>query len=231
MEPYFETKLGKLYHGDCLEVMKEMADNSVEVILTDPPYGIGFKYGTREKTNNPIDYFEYIKPIFIEMKRIGTECIIMAQTTKYMRYFWQWYGEDIRIYIACKNFVQLKNTFMNYAYDPWVFYFINKDIKRINKPMRNVDHIICDTARLRNKKNIERDHPTPKPVSLILSLLNNYTNKNDIICDPFFGSGTTAIACERLNRRWIGIEISKEYCDIAVKRIRREVAQYKLELT
>ena len=76
-----------------------------------------------------------------------------------------------------------------------------------------------------------RVHPNQKPAGLFVAILRGYSAKNELTLDPYLGSGTTAIACERLNRRWIGIEISKEYCDIAVDRIKKETAQFKLEFT
>jgi len=71
-------------------------------------------------------------------------------------------------------------------------------------------------------------HPTQKPVSLMEYLTKTYTNDGDTILDFTIGSGTTAIACERLNRRWIGIEIEEKYCEIAKERIERELQQKKL---
>ncbi len=69
-------------------------------------------------------------------------------------------------------------------------------------------------------------HPTEKPVSLLRNLVE--CNVGDLILDPFIGSGTTAVACEKLNRQWIGIEISEKYCEIAAKRINAEASQGKL---
>ena len=65
----------------------------------------------------------------------------------------------------------------------------------------------------------KRFHPTQKPIKLLCMLLEDFSAKNDLVLDPFLGSGTTALACERLNRRWVGIEISEEYCEIASKRL------------
>jgi len=73
-------------------------------------------------------------------------------------------------------------------------------------------------------------HETVKPISLIITLMEISSHFNNLVLDPFLGSGTTAVACERLGRRWIGIEISKDYCDIAVKRIEEERSQLKLPL-
>ena len=74
----------------------------------------------------------------------------------------------------------------------------------------------------------KRIHPTQKPLLLFISILDDFSKEGDIILDPFFGSGTTAVACERLNRHWVGIEIEEKYCEIAVKRIEKERQQLKL---
>jgi len=71
-------------------------------------------------------------------------------------------------------------------------------------------------------------HPSQKPKQLILKLLED-SKTNGLVYDPFLGSGTTAVACERLNRRWIGIEISEAYCKIAAERIERERSQRKFK--
>jgi site-specific DNA-methyltransferase (adenine-specific) len=71
-------------------------------------------------------------------------------------------------------------------------------------------------------------HETQKPLHLFSYLISVSSNKNDIVLDACLGSGTTAVACERLKRRWIGIEIEEKYCQIAVKRIEAERKQLKL---
>ena len=72
------------------------------------------------------------------------------------------------------------------------------------------------------------NHPAPFPIRLAVKVVKSASVYNDIISDPFMGSGTTAIACEQLGRRWIGIEISEKYCEISAKRIERERQQLKL---
>jgi len=74
-----------------------------------------------------------------------------------------------------------------------------------------------------------KEHPTQKPTALFELLVSASTNRGDVVCDPCTGSGTTAIACEKLNRRWIGIEISEEYCEIAKQRIINETRQLKFK--
>jgi len=75
---------------------------------------------------------------------------------------------------------------------------------------------------------ISSGHPAEMPIGPMAQLLLWFTNDNDLIAEPFLGSGTTAVACERLKRRWIGIEIEEKYCAIAVKRIEAERRQLKL---
>lgn len=74
----------------------------------------------------------------------------------------------------------------------------------------------------------ETDHPTEKPICFIQKVVLVSSNEKDVVLDPYTGSGTTAVACERLNRRWIGIEINEKYCEIAAKRIKREIKLIKL---
>ena len=74
-------------------------------------------------------------------------------------------------------------------------------------------------------------HFATYPIALIYPCIKAGCHSGGIVLDPFMGSGTTAIVAERLNRRWIGIEINQEYCDIAVDRIKKETAQYKMDFT
>lgn len=78
------------------------------------------------------------------------------------------------------------------------------------------------------KEKEVRIHPTQKPVALFEWILNEYSEPGQIILDPFLGSGTTAAACINLNRQFIGIEISPDYCRLAVERIRRATAQTRM---
>ena len=78
------------------------------------------------------------------------------------------------------------------------------------------------------KERYSITHPTKKPIKLFEYLIETYTNSNAFVLDNCFGSGTTGVACEKLNRHWIGIEISEKYCEIARKRISQEANQLKL---
>lgn len=84
------------------------------------------------------------------------------------------------------------------------------------------------TTLLKIKSEGRTIHPTQKPVPLMEYLIKTYTNEYEIVLDFACGSGTTGIACERLNRKWIMIEKEEKYCEITAKRIKREISQFKL---
>ena len=219
-----------IYLGDSLELMKQIPDKSIDCVITDPPYGIGFMYEGKEKIDNPKEYGEFLSKILLEANRITKDDAFMCffQTQKYFRYFWEWFGEDIRIFISAKNFVQLRKTHVNYGYDPVVFK-VKGNYKVTNKPKNNLDYDITNTAGLvSDTSRLERAHPAPRTLDVMRRIISNFTNENDLILDPFLGSGTTAIACYDLKRRYIGIEKEPKYYDIAKKRIAEFEAQGRL---
>ena len=97
-------------------------------------------------------------------------------------------------------------------------YIFNKKLAKTNVIKKHKAHIVDGKI----------NHPSVKPTSLIINLLNVHSEEASLILDPFLGSGTTAVACEKLGRRWIGIEISEKYCEIAAKRISLEASQGKI---
>ena len=203
MKPYYETELGKLYHGDCLQIMPEL--EPVDLVLTDPPYGLGEKWtGGTWFTKN---VYESDKCEWDKTQDERVEFII---------------GLGLPSIIWGGNYYNLKPS---RCYLSWV--------KRDNMPTMadfelawtNFDRPSKEYYNRRN--GWVRKHPTEKPVALFIWCIG-WSKINGVTIDPFFGSGTTAIACERLNRKWIGIEIEEKYCEIAAKRIEAERKQLKL---
>lgn len=227
MKPYFETKLGKLYCGDCLEIMSEFSDKHFNLCLTDPPYGIGldmvYKHGTKkneiheeiEWNNNPPEkyHFEFIY-------RISRDQIIFG-----CNYF----GGNIKSIGRIIHDKQLciKGTKLKWSEADIASCSLQNRITIFR--YRWNGNVQGDTINWHNTGPDARVHPTQKPICLMGYCLSEYTKEKDLILDPFLGSGTTAIACEKLNRRWIGIEISEKYCEIAAKRIEAESKQGKFE--
>ena len=218
---------------EALEFLKQIEKNSVDAVIIDPPFGIGFKYQDKEKNNNPQDYWNFLKPIYKECLRVLKDggFIAVWQTQLYFKYFWDWFGEDIHIYVGCKNFVQLRKTPINYAYDPIIMKYKTGKELRPTKPKRNVDFFVSNTAKWVTQTNdLARKHPCPRPIDQVEQIIENFVIPNGLVLDCFIGSGTTAVACIRTNRSFIGMELSKEYVEIANERIQKELSQSKLKV-
>jgi site-specific DNA-methyltransferase (adenine-specific) len=195
---YPDDFINKIICGDCLEVMKDIPDKSVDLVLTDPPYGLNKKihdggtWSTKQKFDACLEWDYLIdKSYWEEVFRISKHQII-------------WGGNYYSFPPSRGWIVWVKPYFptMSDAELAWTSFDKNT---RIFKESRNPEGY--------------KKHPTQKPVSLMKYCIENYTKPDDIILDPFLGSGTTAVACKSLGRRYIGIEISQEYCDIARKRV------------
>lgn len=203
--------INKIIQGDCLEIMKKMKDNSVDLVLTDPPYGINMdkelhkkqgKYGYKDYGDTNWD-IKPTKEYFDEMIRVSKNQII-------------WGG----------------NYFIDYLYPTMGWLVWDKGQRNFSladgelawtsfqKALR-----IFTVARSTALKDYKQ-HPTQKSLEVMgrcIKYADRALGKENItILDPFLGSGTTALAAEKLNRKWIGIEISPEYCEIARQRLRQQ---------
>jgi len=230
IKPYYETELGKLYHGDCLEILPQLTEK-VDLVLTDPPYGIGLtckniksrlncvankNAGKHTWTNNDYpdigDHKEFNPELLLKFNKLalfGANNYASKLPDRYSWLVWDKKTErGAKNNIGDCELVWCKGSKHNSV--------------RIFRHMWNGYQRDSEVG----EKQI---HPTQKPVKLIEWVMS-FFDTTGLVLDPFLGSGTTAVACERLGRRWIGIEISKEYCDIAVKRIEEERSQLKLPL-
>jgi len=216
MKPYYETKLGKLYHGDCLEIMPQL--EPVDLVLTDPPYGIGedggLKARYRKGDGRTKGIVKHAK-INWDSKRPSKQAFdMMIEKAEIVMFFGGNYFADLLP-----------------ASSGWLYWdkrmggdFSDGELIYTNRKAALRSLSIHPFSGLRGGK--DRKHPTQKPVAVMLWCLSFVPDAETVI-DSYFGSGTTAIACERLNRKWIGIEISEEYCEIASKRIEAEAKQLK----
>lgn len=214
-------ELNKIYNMDCLEGLKKMENNSVDLVLTDPPYGIdicknGFVGGV--SATNPTDYgiqewdakipsFE----VFYHIFRVSKNQILFGGN-----YFLDFLGKTKCMVIWDKG---RRDTNFADCEIIWTSF---------NKPSRIINYLWDGMRQESMKFKEKRYHPTQKPVEVIRKLLNWFTKEGDSVCDPFAGSGSTAIACEQLNRKFIGFEINPEYYNIIQTRVKSVIAQKKL---
>jgi site-specific DNA-methyltransferase (adenine-specific) len=229
ISPYFQSDTVTLYNADCLEVMPTFAAGSIDAVITDPPYGIGYD---GQEWDDKFDYLPFITKLHNEFCAILLEGgLCFAWMPKNELYKLGIADFDFDIFIETKNFAQMRPH--NILIDCWVpvLMFSNGKPRRIKKNGMGKNWFMINTANTnRNSKNNPRNicHPTVKDASIIRYFIELSTKKGEIILDPFMGSGTTGVACVQTGRKFIGIEISKDYCDIAVKRIRDAEQQMRL---
>lgn len=197
--------------GDCLEVMKELPDKSIDLVLTDPPYGIeadkmqmGSGFHRWDKKINDWDDNIPSLECFNELFRVSKNQVIWGGN-----YFANILPPSANWLIWDKLNPNLSFSEAEMA---WVRY--GQRIRIFKK----------------YSANQIKYHPTQKPLVLMTWSLANYSKDNDTILDPFLGSGTTARACKNLGRKCIGIEISQKYCDIAIQRLSQEVFNFNQNL-
>lgn len=225
-----EKYLNKIHCMDCLDFMAKLPSQSVDIILTDPPYNAGREYANDnlskfEYENFTIKYLSEAKRILKENSNIiiiiGIKYLktIFLSLSKYFNYNWQ--------FVLHKSNGMLNGKASFSKWDS-VLWFSN-GCGFHNRQLQGTFSIDVWNLPINPIKN-KNGHPTPKDEYLMRGILELFSNKNDIVFDPFIGSGTTAIACERLGRRWLGCEISQKYVDIANARIEAERRQLKLPI-
>ena len=234
--------------GDCLELMKDIPDNSIDMILCDLPY---------QETGNKWDRFVNLEQLFNEYRRIIKDdgCIALNGTFKFgthlmniapdlYKYEWVWEKDNgtnapnvnlqpfrVHEYI----FIFGKGRVTNGNRIPMKYYpqktegkpYKQKSGRMSENWKGGLNNIITDNKDgLRHPKTIQkfnRDrgyHPTQKPVALLEYLIKTYTNEGETVLDNCMGSGSTGVACINTNRNFIGYELNEEYFSITQNRLR-----------
>jgi len=239
-------ELNKIYNMDCLDGMKLIPDNSVDMILCDLPYG------TTACSWDAIIPFESLWEQYKRMIKNNGAIILTARepftsklicsNIKEYKHKWIWNKKQ--------SGSAINGKYMPHQIDEDIIVFCNGKVNYVpimrkgkmrkrggyskaNRIMEGgglkngfVSYSdeyypinILDSFTNANRNN--KLHPTQKPVALFEYLIKTYSNEKDIVLDNCMGSGTTAVACKHLNRNFIGFEISKEYCEIANNRLKQ----------
>ena len=209
-----------LIHGDCLEVLPTLKAGSVDAVVTDPPYGIGFKYSQHNDT--PDGYGEFIWECVNKSESLCSpgSPIFVWQSMTNIRNFHRWFPRDWRIFAAAKNFVQMRPTPMQYSYDPVVVWWTDGDVWAEGTASRDF-HVANTNPSCRTKGSVDfvEGHPCPRPLGQVEHIVSQWVKRGGVVIDPYMGSGTTGVACVNLDRDFIGIEIDEHYYNIAKERI------------
>ncbi len=201
-----EEYLNKIINIDCMKILPELPDRSIDLILTDFPYGVDIDYG-ETYIDSKENLKELIKKVMPEILRVSKRALItcgQSNITYYPQPKWvlAWVNP------AGAN----RNPWGFTCWQPILCY--GKDPFLENRMGSRQDIII------HNEQTKKLGHPCAKPIKLWEKLLvRGSVNEDDIILDPFAGAGTTCVAAQRLHRKFIGIEINEGYCQIARRRL------------
>jgi site-specific DNA-methyltransferase (adenine-specific) len=231
-----------LIHGDCLEVMKTIPDASIDAIITDPPYGTtACKWDSVIPLNLMWEQLKrIIKPngAIVLFSQTPFDKVLGFSNLQMLRYEWIWEKEQGTGGMNANKMPLKKheNILVFYKklpmYNPQFTKGQPYSIKR-NKPKLNSVYgktgVTNDFISINEGKRFPTSilqfnkqtglHPTQKPILLLEYLIKTYTNENETVLDFTMGSGTTGVACKNLNRNFIGIELDKDYFEIATARI------------
>jgi len=212
----------KLYHGDCLEILPMLEAESVDAVVTDPPFGVGFDYGNNyDDTIN--GYGNFVWTAICNAERVVRiqSPVMVWQAAKNIRHLAKWFPRQWRLFIAAKNFAQIYPGPAWYAFDPIVVWWKEGNGKGYGDVLR--DFFVADTTPSGRKKRNEivEGHPCPRPIQHLNWVINGWVAPSGIVLDPFMGSGTTGVACVQTGRSFMGIEIDEIYFNIAKERIEK----------
>lgn len=240
---FLEGESVKLLQGDCLELLKDIPDGSVDLILTDPPYGT-----TQCKWDCDIDLLAMWQELHRIVKIDGAICVFGAEpfssylrmsNIKNFKYDFVWEKSKATGFLNAKRQPLRAHEFVSVFYRKQCTYnpqmtegaAYNKGVRK----QQTEDDVYGGFEQVEVKSSGQRYprsvqyfktaeseggyHKTQKPVALLEYLIKTYSNEQDVVMDCFMGSGSTGVAAKNLNRRFIGIELDPTYFAIAKNRI------------
>ena len=245
MTPYYDHDGITIYHGDCREVLPTLADSSIDMVLTDPPYGHNNNDGdlahrweealglvkrgeavageSRPIANDGPEASELVRAMFRECNRLlkpGCCCCCCCgggggPDPQFAR--WSlWLDEEI----GFKHAVVWDKGGLGMGWHYRRNYELMLVGQRPGAACKwNGGNNTANVVRLNGIKPRVWDHPTPKPVSLFAHFVRLHSDKGDTVVDPFLGGGTSGVACFAGYRRMVGIEIDERFCEMSAKRI------------
>ena len=253
-----EHLINQIIHGDCLEVMRQIPSDSVDITFADPPFNLKKKYNTYEDYRDEDAYLDWCREWLFEMVRITkpSGSIFVHNIPKWLTHyagflnefatFRHWIAWDAPTAPMGKTLQPSHYGILFYAKNPKEnkFYEIRYPHKRCRKcgyllkdygGKKKILHpfgpLVSDTWSdiHRIRHNKHRDaHPCQLPVHLLERLILMSSDEGDVILDPFIGTGTTAVAAARLGRNVIGIDVDSEYVDITRRKFAQEAPHPKI---
>lgn len=253
-----EKYTNQIIQGDCLELFKDIPDNSIDMTFADPPFNLKKKYTSYNDSLEFQEYLNWCEQWISEMVRVTkpTGSIFLHNIPKWLTY----YATFLNKYAFFKHWISWDaptapmGKSLQPAHYGILFYgkkekgtkiyelryphkrdrkqgYLLKDYGGKKDKLHHFGPLVSDvwTDIHRIKHNKKRDpHPCQLPIHLLDRLILLSTDENDIVLDPFSGTGTTAISAKRLGRKYIGFELDKKYVDISKKKLEAVEPNYKL---
>ena len=250
--------INQIIHGDCLETMKNIPDDSIDITFADPPFNLKKKYNGYKDNKEINGYLEWCEQWIHEMVRITkpTGSIFVHNIPKWLTYYASFLNEIayFKHWIAWDAPTSPMGKSLQPAHYGILYYVkdLNKrkfyEIRYSHKRCRKCQYLLKDyggkkaglhpfgplvsdvwTDIHRIKHNKYRDeHPCQLPIHLLERIILMGTDENDIVLDPFVGTGTTVIAAKRLGRRFIGIDVDEKYTNITTNKLSEELPDSKI---
>ena len=230
----------KLIQGDCLQVLPTLEDKSVDLVLTDPPYNIGIFMDKPKEL-----FLGFIEGVFIQLSRVlkDTGSLYVFTSRQYNRMIMILLD---KYFIERRNIIWVRRCGVNMGrgrtftsgYDPICYYTKSNDyvFNAIKKPVEDrlkkrsdykktfrkkgatLTDVWGDIFPLPHNSTERRNHPTQKPEKLVHRIMTISSNKDDVVLDPFMGSGTTMKVAQDLGRSCMWIELDSDYCEMIKER-------------
>ncbi len=232
----------KILEGDSVEVMQQIESESVDLIIADPPYNLGKNYGNNHDLKGFEEYLHFsrkwLKLADEKLKPNGTIYVFMG--VRFVSYLYHILDQEIGMFFnswITWHYTQGMGKTKGFSprHDDILMFTKSEDFKF------NLDDVRIPQKYYRKRNNMaganpgdvwqfshvhysnpeREDHPTQKPEGLIERVVLASSHENDLIVDPFLGSGTTARVCQQLNRNCIGIELNPEFVEMSKNRLKK----------
>lgn|SRR5699024_278328 len=221
-----------LLKGDCIKLVENLENESIDAVITDPPYNIakennfttmgraGIDFGDWDKD---FDVIKWIEKTIPKVKK-GGNIVVFAD----MRQFSPYITKLEELGCTFKDVIRMeksnpipRNRDRRFIFDTeYALYFVkNGDKWTFNRLDKNYERPLIKTSVTPKSQKIGKGHPTQKPLYAMEWLIERLTNEGDVVLDLFMGSGTTGVACQKFNRDFIGCELDEEYFLMAQKRL------------
>ena len=198
-----------LYRADCFDVLPRL--RRVDAVVTDPPFGIGFRYSSHD--DSPDHYDRLMRRLVPALTRVadGGPCFAWQSPLKVDQWH-RWFPKGFRVVAGCKQYPDRETLENRYAWDPIIFWsrqrWLRDELPRDWHVSKLFEEDDCPAG---------NPHPCPRPLDQVAYICESISGQT--ICDPFMGSGTTGVASLQAGKRFIGIEKDPNYFAFACRRI------------